>query len=173
MLYNENMHILYPLQIFKMRKKLNRVYKSTNSNEDKKYMIDKIYNDMERITKDTLINIDKAYDERKITLEDYDDMTTVIENIWSYYLNKFGEYKKIEEVKHMVKSFYDPKVEERGIEKGIKKGIEKGIEKGVKQGEYKKAIEIAKSLLDVLDIPTIAKKTGLSEEEIETIVLIK
>jgi len=43
----------------------------------------------------------------------------------------------------------------------------KGIEKGKKEGEKKKAIEIAKNLLDVLDIETISKKTGLSVEEIK------
>jgi len=49
--------------------------------------------------------------------------------------------------------------EEKGIEKGIKKGIEKGLERG--------KIEIAKNLLDILDIETIALKTGLTVEEIE------
>ena len=42
----------------------------------------------------------------------------------------------------------------------------KGIEKGIAEGEKNKAIEIAKSLLDVLDIETIALKTGLSIDEI-------
>ncbi|MBV7273748.1 hypothetical protein JMF89_09695 [Clostridiaceae bacterium UIB06] len=52
-------------------------------------------------------------------MEDYDEMTSVIENINSYFLSMYGKYKDFdEEVKDMVKSFYDPKVEERGIEKG-------------------------------------------------------
>ena len=38
--------------------------------------------------------------------------------------------------------------------------------KGMKKGEKNKAIEIAKSLLDVLDLETIALKTGLSIDEI-------
>lgn len=42
----------------------------------------------------------------------------------------------------------------------------KGIEKGIEKGEKNKAIEIAKSLLDVLDLETIALKTGLSIDEI-------
>ena len=42
-----------------------------------------------------------------------------------------------------------------------------GVKKGVKQGEEKKAIEIAKSLLDILDSETIAVKTGLTEKEVE------
>ena len=50
---------------------------------------------------------------------------------------------------------------------------EKGMEKGIKKGERNKAIEIAKSLLDVLDIETISIKTGLSIKEIEDIAVIK
>ena len=48
----------------------------------------------------------------------------------------------------------------------LDKGLKEGREKGLKEGEKRKAIEIAKSLLDVLDVETIALKTGLSVDEI-------
>ncbi|WP_243159136.1 hypothetical protein [Clostridium cochlearium] len=55
-------------------------------------------------------------------------MTTIIENINSYFLDMYGKYENIdEEVRNMVKSFYDPKVEERGIKNDIEKCIEQGI----------------------------------------------
>ncbi|WP_241428098.1 Rpn family recombination-promoting nuclease/putative transposase [Clostridium sp. DJ247] len=41
------------------------------------------------------------------------------------------------------------------------------ISSAMEEGENKKAIEIAKNLLDVLDIETIAIKTGLSVEEVK------
>lgn len=44
-----------------------------------------------------------------------------------------------------------------GKEDGIAEGMEKGIEKGMEQ----KSLEIAGALLDILDVPTVAKKTGL------------
>lgn len=50
---------------------------------------------------------------------------------------------------------------------------ENGMERGIKKGERNKAIEIAKSLLDVLDIETISIKTGLSIKEIEDIAVMK
>lgn len=50
---------------------------------------------------------------------------------------------------------------------------EKGMERGIKKGERNKAIEIAKSLLDVLDIETISIKTWLSIKEIEDIAVMK
>ncbi len=49
------------------------------------------------------------------------------------------------------------------LETAINKGIKEGIEKGEKQ----KAIEIAKNLLDILDIETISIKTGLRKDEIQ------
>jgi predicted transposase/invertase (TIGR01784 family) len=67
---------------------------------------------------------------------------------------------------------YNRKLENRGLKKSLLKsakieGIEEGKKEGRKEGEKKAKIEIAKSLLDVLDIKTIAIKTGLSVEEIE------
>ena len=58
---------------------------------------------------------------------------------------------------------------EKGIAKGIVEGEKKGIEKGKTEGEKKKAIEIAKQLLDILDIETIANKTGLSFAEVKNL----
>ncbi|MDR3253899.1 MAG: hypothetical protein LBT07_02915 [Endomicrobium sp.] len=49
----------------------------------------------------------------------------------------------------------------------IKQVMKQGIEKGKQEGEKQKAIQIARNLLDVLDVATIANKTGLSVEEID------
>ena len=53
------------------------------------------------------------------------------------------------------------------MQQGIKQGIKEGIEKGMQQGRKEEQIKIAKSLLDILDIETIAIKTGLSIEELK------
>lgn len=99
----------------------------------------------------------------KINIRDYDEMTTIIENINSYFLDMYGKYENIdEEVRNMVKSFYDPKVEERGIQKGIERGMVQGIEKG--------KIEVARNLLKMgMDLLAIVQATGLSKEEIKKI----
>jgi predicted transposase/invertase (TIGR01784 family) len=71
-------------------------------------------------------------------------------------------YKRREENKiYRASLLYTVKVE--GEEKGRKKGRKEGKEEGKKEEK----IEIAKNLLDVLDIETISMKTGLSIEEIE------
>lgn len=43
-------------------------------------------------------------------------------------------------------------------------GKEDGLAEGMEKGMDKKALEIAKELLDILDVSTVAKKTGVSEE---------
>ncbi|MEA2098514.1 MAG: transposase, partial [Campylobacterota bacterium] len=56
-----------------------------------------------------------------------------------------------------------------GYRDGQEKGLKKGLERGLEQGSKNKQLEIAKNLLDVLDIELIALKTGLSIEDIEQI----
>ena len=55
---------------------------------------------------------------------------------------------------------------EEYLQNKLKKAKAKGIKEGVKEGNKNKQLEIAKNLLDVLDIEIIALKTGLSEQEI-------
>jgi DNA repair protein RadC len=60
--------------------------------------------------------------------------------------------------------------EKIGRKAGLVEGEKKGIKKGLKEGEKKKAVEMAKkSLEEGLSIELIAKLTGLSKEEIETL----
>jgi len=54
---------------------------------------------------------------------------------------------------------------EMAKEEGLKEGLKEGEEKGKKR----KQLEIAKNLLDVLDIEIIALKTGLSIQDIENL----
>ena len=69
------------------------------------------------------------------------------------------------------KAIYEKGLEvgiEKGMKEGIQRGIEKGIEKGIMEGSQKEKIEIAKKMLELkIDKETIAKATGLTEQEIE------
>ena len=57
-----------------------------------------------------------------------------------------------------------------GRQDGEKIGIENGEKIGIEKGEKQAKIEIAKNLLDILDIETISLKTGLSTKEIKEIL---
>ena len=61
--------------------------------------------------------------------------------------------------------------ERKGIKKGRAEGREEGIKEGIEKGEKNKAIEIAKSLINLgLDKESIAKSTGLDLCEIEKLM---
>ena len=57
----------------------------------------------------------------------------------------------------------------QGREEAREKGRKKGIEEGLALGMRKKALEIARQLLNVLDNQTISQTTGLSIEDIQSL----
>ena len=60
---------------------------------------------------------------------------------------------------------------QEGIKEGLQEGIKEGLQKGIQEGEKSKAIEIAKSLINIgLDKETISKSTGLDLNEIEKLM---
>ena len=71
--------------------------------------------------------------------------------------------KELEVYEYMALKEFD---EINALKTAERKGVEEGKIEGKIEGEKNKQLEIAKNLLDVLDIETIALKTGLSVEEI-------
>ena len=156
LLLKENMYLLLPLQIFRLRKKMHQISCSSLPLEKKKSKMIIVYSQLKIVIEDTLKAIDLSYNDNRITLEDYDEMTSAIENINSYFLDMYGKYADIdEEVREMVKSFYDPKVEERGILKGK---IETATEM-IKDGEPIEKIK-KYTKLDENKILELMKKIG-------------
>ncbi|HPW95264.1 MAG TPA: ISNCY family transposase, partial [Fibrobacteraceae bacterium] len=57
---------------------------------------------------------------------------------------------------------------QQGLEQGLQQGIEQGIQKGVEQGALNAKREMAKVLKEQgIPMETIAKASGLSEDEIK------
>jgi hypothetical protein len=124
------------------------VKNSLRSAQKKHQMMNLLVDAYKSLARETVIFIDKSYTDGKITLQDYDEMTKALENLSSYMNDKYCKYSDIEkEVAHMVKTFIDPKIQE--------------------EARKEERIIIAKNLLDVLDVETIAKKIGLTVDEIE------
>ena len=91
------------------------------------------------------------------------------ENILRKFLEENGS-----EVENMLFTEFDIDVakevwQEEAMRKGLERGLEQGLERGKQEGEHNKAVKIAKSLLDILDIETIAHKTGLTVQEVENL----
>ncbi|KFI37321.1 hypothetical protein HY02_08065 [Peptococcaceae bacterium SCADC1_2_3] len=104
-LYAKKMYLLLPLQVFKLRKYL----------KTKGKMDEVAYQSLVRTAEETIRTIGQALEERKETLEDTGEMNAILVNIMEYLYGKYGDYRKIDqEVKEMIKTFYDPKLVEEG-----------------------------------------------------------
>ena len=58
----------------------------------------------------------------------------------------------------------------KAMKQGLEQGIAKGIAKGIEQGAARRNIEIARAMLkDHVDIKTVAKYSGISEKELQTL----
>lgn len=156
-LIRNKMYPLLPLQLFTLRKELEN---ATNKNDLTK--IQELSPKAKSLATKIAHESKELLEKNEIFYDDFHKMLLAIQNLIEYLNRNFLNDDNIEEeVSTVTKTLYDPEVEKRGIEKGIEKGIE--------AGEKKKAIEIAKNLLDVLDSETIATKTGLSLEEVENL----
>ena len=90
------------------------------------------------------------------------------------YLSKDEEIRRIAELKEKarrdavaVEQFNREQGLKKGLEEGIKQGIAQGIEQGIEQGVKQAKKDMVKNMLcENIDIKTISKVTGISEEEI-------
>jgi predicted transposase/invertase (TIGR01784 family) len=138
--YSDDIELIF-IELPKFKKQLNEL---ENINEQWIYFL-KNADSLEYIPKDFDISIQKA-------------LTTV---------NEANMTKDELEMQHKRKEFIS--VQRLALFKADKDGFNRGREEGMEDGMETKAIEIAKNLLDILDNKTIASKTGLSEEIIESL----
>ncbi|MBC2581926.1 hypothetical protein [Clostridium sp. DJ247] len=61
-----------------------------------------VYNELKIIIEDTLKSIYLLYNNGKITLKDYDELTAAIENINYYFLSLYGKYTDFHEELYLV-----------------------------------------------------------------------
>ncbi len=122
---------------------------SKQPEQQKKLKVEKINEHILVIIKNTLEAISEAYKCGKITLEDYNEMLAVIQNLNDYFIDNYNYYKGLsKEVETMFKSFYDPEVERRGAQKE-KENIARNF------------------LRDGISCELIAKNTGLPLEKVK------
>ncbi|WP_300887441.1 hypothetical protein [uncultured Clostridium sp.] len=141
-LKEKKMYPLIPLQLFNLRKELEKAH---NKNDLKKIkeLSKKAKNLAEKLAKESA----KLFEEDEILGEDFHKMLLAIQNLIEYLNRNYMKDENIEnEVNKMTKTLYDPEVEKRGIEKGIEKGIKSAIEKLLLSGMDAEKIA---SILDV------------------------
>jgi predicted transposase/invertase (TIGR01784 family) len=175
---NEDYHLLEPvigltILDFNMFKDSNKVISSFRLLEQEDYR--KYSDDIELIFVE-LPKFDKEIDE----LEDITDQ-------WIYFVKNSGslEYKPDsfnDEVQNALDTANQAGMSEEELEiqrkrkefiyiqkNSIELAIEEGIERGIERGIEQRNIEIAKSLLGLLDTQTISAKTGLSVEQVQSL----
>lgn len=153
-LYQDNMYLLYPLQIFSLRKEMQNMKDKVNDMALRKQLLEQ----MKATITQTVEAIAKAYKSGKIDVSTYEEMTTVLLNLNGYLINIHNIGNEVEgEVASMIKM-----IEGLNFHKAEEKGMEKGIEKG--------AMLAAKAVNMIKDGDTnekIRKDTGLDESVIQ------
>ncbi len=141
-LKEKKMYPLIPLQLFNLRKELEKAHNKNDLNKIKE-LSKHAKNLAEKLARESV----KLFEEDEILGEDFHKMLLAIQNLIEYLNRNYMKDENIEnEVNKMTKTLYDPEVEKRGIEKGIEKGIKSAIEKLLLSGM--EAEKIA-SILDV------------------------
>lgn len=116
-LYAKKMYLLLPLQVFKIRKYL----------KTKREMDQEAYQNLIKTAEEVVRTITLTLAEEKITPEDAGEMQAIMLNIMEYLYGKYGNYSKIDqEVRSMIKTFYDPGFVEKGRKEGIQLGRQEG-----------------------------------------------
>ena len=153
----EKMYPLLPLQIFKLRYKMESIKRSRENDNSK---LTKAILEAKEMAEIVAKEGKELYDKGEIDGEDLHRILLAIGNLFEYLNKKYGDNENLnEEVASMTKTLYDSVVEERGIERGIEKGIEKGIE----TGENKRALKDAVNFLKLgVNEEIVAQGTGLS-----------
>ena len=153
-LYKNKMYPLLPIQLFNLRKELSKAKEKNDIDK-----IDELCKKAKQLAYELADMVAQLFNQNEIIGDDLHKMLLGIQNLIEYLNNNYMNNKNIEqEVNNMTKSLYDEEV--------ARINREQGIEKGREEGRYIEARAIAKSLLDVLDIKTIAMKTKLTESEV-------
>lgn len=117
----------------------------------------------------TLDELETVTDQWIFFLQSSDTLEAVPESFSS--IAAFQQAFSIAEESNLTRQEFDELVKQeffiQDSRNAIEKGKLEGRAEGRAEGRKEQAIEIARSLLDLLDVETISQKTGLSVEEIE------
>ncbi|WP_235700109.1 hypothetical protein [Clostridium senegalense] len=149
-LIEKKMYPLLPLQLFNLRKELDKAQRKNDINRIKELSL-QARGIASKIAKES----QELLQENEILHQDFHKMLLAIQNLIEYLNRNYFKDERIEEeVITMTKTLYDPEVEKKGIEKGIEKGMEKAIGLMLKKG---------------MDAETIAETLEVSLDEVNKV----
>ncbi len=110
---------LYPLialQVFKLRYKLEGIKRRKGGTEEQ---LKKVILEAKEVVMEVGAESRRLQQEGLITADDLHSILRATNSLFTYLNNRYTNIEQLnKEVQTMIKSFYDPAVEERGIEKG-------------------------------------------------------
>ena len=168
-LIEKKMYPLLPLQVFKLRYRMEKIKRQGQDNQNKlKKIILKAKNTAEKIAKEAR----NLYEKEEITGEDFHKVLLAIDNLFKYLNRKYGDNKNLEEeVYVMTKTLYDPVVEEKAKIQGKKEGKKEGI----KEGKKEELIETVKIQLEKKFNTELSAniKEGIKTADIDSLAKIR
>lgn len=159
-LKERSLYALLPLQVFRLRKRMQSIADSVGSEADKSQAMAEAFEELKATIRRTLDAFKEAQEEARIGTGDLDRMLRVLHNITEYLYNRYERYDMIEEeVRQMIKTWIDPRVKAEGRREGREVGIKEGKE------------AVARNLLSLgADMEMVVKATGLSQEELQRLL---
>ena len=150
-LYRNNMYLLFPLKVFEVRKKITKVKYMNKGNHKYDLLIKEIKGDILKVTKEILEHIEVVYKEKRIEAAEFNEFGVVISNLTLYLCQEVDKLSYVdEEVNDMIKTFYDPEVEKRGIKIGKREDIFELLEDVGSISDFTKKLVEKEENLDVL-----------------------
>ncbi len=147
-LLEKKLYPLLPLQVFKLRRKLNLLKKRKHT----PLQLQEILYEARGIAEEVGGVSRRLYEKEIITGEDLNRILTALSNLVRYLHSKYGYVRHIvKEVEKVLKTLYDPVVEERGRKEGKKEGKKEVALEALKEG---------------FSLDSIMKITGLDEKTI-------
>ncbi|WP_229981548.1 hypothetical protein [Clostridium aromativorans] len=115
-LIEEKLYILLPLQVFKFRKIFEHLKRKKDTGRSE---FDDVLKEAKNLSYKLAKEISRLNSRKEIMDNDFNSMLIAIQNLMAYLNRNYCNNKNVEEeVSKMLKSFYDPAVEKKGIEKG-------------------------------------------------------
>ncbi|MGL4800601.1 MAG: hypothetical protein ACRCWY_14590, partial [Cellulosilyticaceae bacterium] len=153
-LREKQMYPLLPLQLFSLRKELEKA----NEKQDMQ-ALKKLSQQVKALASKLAYESKVLFENDEILGEDFHKMLLAVQNLIEYLNRNYLNDKNLEdEVIKMTKTLYDPEVERRGIEQGVKQ----------------EKVEMAKKMIDKgLNIEDIIELTGLTRKELELFIMNK
>ena len=140
-LVSKKLYNLLPLQLFTLRAELDKIT-ADGSEQSKQLAVTKSKAAIDKIVP----IVEQLYQDGEINADDNDKIITGLAELVKHLDERYKLNEKLSGVNDVIK-----------------------VLNIAKKAENKAKLDIAKELLDVLDIPTIAEKTGVSAERLEKI----